>query len=595
VLEMSVPPWFDVEVIEEMTGHAHAASMCETLVRVNPFMIDLGGGSMRFHHLIGGLLRAELRWRSPERWVDLHRAAATAMRRRQRVDVAIELLMVVGDIDECVDLIAAPVLSLMDAGKLREVKQWFQLLPPVEPTDPERVANYALALTIVGRPDLAEQVAARLGELIAASHGSDPAKLRRLEAVQALTMAAALTAAGRWRSAASLLPDLLAADGDRVASAQLDARWSSQVARLSLLLGQLDTAERWIPDVERHRSTVVAQVHGPALRAWWWLAQGRADRALDTVEPAIAAAAALGVRPHPAAADADIAHGLALLTQLRLREAGEAVERLDADADALSWPFFLLRRWPLMMQFRALDEGWAAAANLSLSWTTANFPGRGGDLVDLLAAVQARALIGVGRIDEAAARIDLLPMSRDRNLLKSRIATAVGDIESAERHLTGHDGWPVPERIEALLVLASGAAAASASTAAVALVREALHLARAGRWWAPFALEGGAVPRLLDDVGPADLPSALLPWRSSARETRRPDVLPRTLLDPITSREAAVLELLPSHLTYQAIGAELYVSVNTVKTYVSGIYRKLGVSSRSEAVRAARAAGLLND
>lgn len=591
VLEMSVPPWFDIELLQEMTGHEQAVSRYGALVRTNPFIIELDGGSLRFHHLIRALLRAELRWRFPERWVELHRAAAAVMRRRQRVDVAIELLLAVGDIDACVDLIAAPVLAMMDAGKLREVTRWFQLLPPVEPTDPVRVANYALALTVAGRPDLAEQQAARMGELIRSHPSDDPAEVRRLNAMRTLTLATVLTAAGRSRASASLLSELIAADGDRVASDQLDARLSSQVVRLSLQLGQLDVAERWIPEVERHRSTVVAQVHGPALRAWWWLAQGRADRALSAVEPSIAAAAAMGVRPHPAAADADIAHGFALLAQLRVRETGEAIERLDADADVLSFPFFLLRRWPLMMQFRALDEGWEAAADLSLSWSTSNFPGRGGDLVDLLAAVQARALIGSGRVGEAAERIDLLPASRERSLLRARIAAARGDVRSVERDLVGHDGWPVPERVEALLVLASGADPASAS----ALLREAVDIARPGRWWAPFALEVGVVPRLLDELRPDDLPAALAPWRASARRTPRPPAARLALLDPITAREAAVLELLPSHLTYQAIGAELYVSVNTVKTYVSGIYRKLGVSSRGEAVRAARAAGLLSD
>jgi LuxR family maltose regulon positive regulatory protein len=41
------------------------------------------------------------------------------------------------------------------------------------------------------------------------------------------------------------------------------------------------------------------------------------------------------------------------------------------------------------------------------------------------------------------------------------------------------------------------------------------------------------------------------------------------------------------------IGARLFVSRNTVRTEVSSIYRKLGVSSRTEAVERATALGLL--
>jgi LuxR family maltose regulon positive regulatory protein len=60
----------------------------------------------------------------------------------------------------------------------------------------------------------------------------------------------------------------------------------------------------------------------------------------------------------------------------------------------------------------------------------------------------------------------------------------------------------------------------------------------------------------------------------------------------ITERERTLLQLLPSHLSYAEIAAELYLSVNTVKSNLKTLYRKLGVSSRSEAVRRARAAKL---
>ena len=48
--------------------------------------------------------------------------------------------------------------------------------------------------------------------------------------------------------------------------------------------------------------------------------------------------------------------------------------------------------------------------------------------------------------------------------------------------------------------------------------------------------------------------------------------------------------LLASDLTLREIGRELFLSRNTVRTHVHSIYRKLGVTSRAEAVAAARAA-----
>ncbi len=60
-----------------------------------------------------------------------------------------------------------------------------------------------------------------------------------------------------------------------------------------------------------------------------------------------------------------------------------------------------------------------------------------------------------------------------------------------------------------------------------------------------------------------------------------------TLVDPLTRRELEILQLLPSRLTLREIGAQVFVSLNTVKTHVAAIYRKLGVVRRADAVREA--------
>jgi LuxR family transcriptional regulator, maltose regulon positive regulatory protein len=62
---------------------------------------------------------------------------------------------------------------------------------------------------------------------------------------------------------------------------------------------------------------------------------------------------------------------------------------------------------------------------------------------------------------------------------------------------------------------------------------------------------------------------------------------------PLTERELAVLRLLPTRLSNRDIGRELYVSVNTVRTHVQAVYRKLAVTTRAEAVARARELGLL--
>ena len=63
----------------------------------------------------------------------------------------------------------------------------------------------------------------------------------------------------------------------------------------------------------------------------------------------------------------------------------------------------------------------------------------------------------------------------------------------------------------------------------------------------------------------------------------------------LTDREREVLCLLPTQLTTREIGHELFLSMNTIKTYQRRIYRKLDASSREEAVDVARRLALLGE
>ncbi|TCN31677.1 LuxR family maltose regulon positive regulatory protein [Kribbella orskensis] len=62
---------------------------------------------------------------------------------------------------------------------------------------------------------------------------------------------------------------------------------------------------------------------------------------------------------------------------------------------------------------------------------------------------------------------------------------------------------------------------------------------------------------------------------------------------PLTGAELRLLPYLQTHLTIGAIGERLFVSRNTVSSEIASIYRKLGVSSRNDAVQQATRLGLL--
>jgi LuxR family maltose regulon positive regulatory protein len=62
---------------------------------------------------------------------------------------------------------------------------------------------------------------------------------------------------------------------------------------------------------------------------------------------------------------------------------------------------------------------------------------------------------------------------------------------------------------------------------------------------------------------------------------------------PLTPAELRLLPYLQTHLTADMIAKRLFISIHTVKTELKAIYRKLGVSSRHDAVQKATAVGLL--
>jgi LuxR family maltose regulon positive regulatory protein len=68
----------------------------------------------------------------------------------------------------------------------------------------------------------------------------------------------------------------------------------------------------------------------------------------------------------------------------------------------------------------------------------------------------------------------------------------------------------------------------------------------------------------------------------------------RLTIITLTKREHSLLLALESTASRQRIAASLYVSLNTVKTQMAGLYRKLNTATREDTLMRARQLGLLN-
>jgi LuxR family transcriptional regulator, maltose regulon positive regulatory protein len=153
------------------------------------------------------------------------------------------------------------------------------------------------------------------------------------------------------------------------------------------------------------------------------------------------------------------------------------------------------------------------------------------------------------------------------------------------------DGLYARTRIEAAIVAALAAEQRRRPDESRLWIERALELAEAEGVRGPF-LEAG--PPIVEPLrrtvrrGTAHrwLAAALLAVFDGRRLER--GALPLELSAPLSEKEQMILRYLPTLMSNQEIAGELFVSVNTVKTHLKSIYRKLGASHRREAVLRAR-------
>jgi LuxR family maltose regulon positive regulatory protein len=217
--------------------------------------------------------------------------------------------------------------------------------------------------------------------------------------------------------------------------------------------------------------------------------------------------------------------------------------------------------------------------------------GRQGPLGDLCASVEARIALQLGDTTRADELASTLPHGRRQSLLRARIACRRREFGDALNHLAECRITTARESLDVGLVRAR-CAAELGDDAFADYLGDIAEFARHEMYVQPVVEEladcGEALARLLraGDVGP---------WERRVLEhLDHPIPSASTMSDGgmngrgLSPRELQVLRYLASRLTNAEIAQELYISLNTLRTHVAAIYRKLGVSSRRDAVEVAR-------
>ncbi|WBC06914.1 LuxR C-terminal-related transcriptional regulator [Micromonospora sp. WMMA1947] len=222
----------------------------------------------------------------------------------------------------------------------------------------------------------------------------------------------------------------------------------------------------------------------------------------------------------------------------------------------------------------------------------------GPDLGEWLTAEEAHLRAVVGDVDGARALLDAAGDGPAPALAAARLRLRAGDAHAAGRTLPdwtapGAADWPLPVRLGAGLLDAALADASGDARRAGRLLEEVLALAEPDGFRRVFTRADPGVRDLLA----ARLDSGTAYWATVSELVRGVDAQPvatagdgpaRVLDEPLTERELTILRYLQSILSNVEIAAELSLSVNTVKTHVRNIYRKLDATRRRDAVRRAR-------
>lgn len=602
VLQSLCAPLCDA-VTQTQSGQA----MLDYLEQRNLFLVPLGWQNIaqtavptyRYHHLFAALLQGRLRQTQPDMLPHLHHRAAVWYAAHDDVETAVEHALAAADNDLAARLLDEYASLFVLQGRARLVESWLHRLPPTaHHAVPRALVAFARALILRGRfAEVAPYLQQATAHQLAQTDLAFQAELHLLRATLADTQGDAQTAFTHAHLALQTIPP-----GDKMATALANFALAGALREQGEVTAAIAAYEQALPLCRAARlplPEVLARAHlgflyslrGQLNRAALTARAGLADPVHHPVTASLHAVLSMVhlERNELAEAEQRLAEALALVREsghnaaalhchtMRCRlclahgdEAGarQAIEEAAAlfARGAPAWLGPLLVEQQVMFWLAQHDPVTAAQfLDQAMTGIALAAPRHMGDLLQL-----ARARILFWQRDEAS-------LIEARALLDGLVATAV----SQERQ-----GIELVARLLRALVSAATGEAIAARTD----LRHALALAQPEGYVRLFVEFGSPLAALLAAESHPYARQLLAAFPEAEQfEATAVSSLP----EPLTERETAVLRLMATGLTYQQIAAELIVSVNTVRHHVKGLYSKLAVSSRAQAVARAQELGLL--
>jgi LuxR family maltose regulon positive regulatory protein len=597
---------------DALSGSSGSERILQTLEEANAFVVSLDAGRswFRYHHLLADLLRLELRRTEPDAVPELHRIAARWYADHGHVVDAIRHLQAAGDWQEAARLLADHSFSLFLNGQGATTHALLRAFPADAPSaDAELVALHAADHAATGSFDEAA------AHITLAERQAATVPVERRHGFGVGLGLVRLWLARRRGDFTSVLDEVRTLLEPSAVRTSHDIALSHDLRAVALM--NLGIVELWslrLDDAERHLEEglhLARRIGRPYVEigclGHLGVIAGRRSFALARrrCEEAIALAEAQGWEADPIAAIALAQLGDTMVWAGRFGEAEHWLDRAERACGAEVEPATGL----LLHQVRGMVHAGQGRLDQAVAAFRAAEQMQGLLVTQHAAARQVRSLLlqTQARLGEAAAaRSSLAAMGEEERrwgescAALAAVCLAEGSPQAAVDALTPVlDGSAAPlhatSAVQALLLHAIARDQLRDARAAEAAVERALELAEPDGLMLPFAMTPvrhllERHPRhrtshaaLLSDI--LDMLAGWSSWRRGGETTPE--------WEPLSDGELRVLRYLPSSLSAQEIGAELYVSLNTVKTHMRRIYAKLAVHRRSAAVARARELGVL--